>query len=76
MAVVSGDKASKYISSILEELVFSIKVPTKLLCENNVEKMMEKYKKPTYRSRKIGVYNFTLQEWVYLKKSLNTSEPT
>ena len=70
MAAVSGVKYAKYISSILEELVFSRKGPTKLFCDNIAERIMEHYKKPTERARKIYVQKFALQECVDLKQVL------
>ena len=49
MAAVSGDKAEIYTSPVLEDLVFSRQVRTKLFCDNTAEIMMEKYNKPIER---------------------------
>ena len=60
MAVVSGAEATKYLSSILEELVFSRKGYTKWLCDNTASIMIENKKKPKERTRYIYVQNFYL----------------
>ena len=69
MAAVSGSKAEKYISSILEEMWFSRKVPEKLFCDNTAEMMIENSNKPTERSRHINVQHFSFQEWFDIKNN-------
>ena len=61
MAAVPGDISSKYISSILEELVFAIKVPTELFCGNTAAIMVEESKKQTNIPMHIHVHHFALQ---------------
>ena len=61
MATVSGAKFAKYISSILKELVLSIKGPTKIFYDNISAIIMETSKKPKEKSRHIYVNHFALQ---------------
>ena len=59
---VSGDKYEIYISSVIEDIVFSRKGPTKYFCDNTEAIYMQKYKKPKDMVIHIDVKNFYLQE--------------
>ena len=68
MAAVSGAKYEKYISSILEDMVFSKQGQTKTFFDLTTSTMMANSKKPIYRDIQIYVHHFPLQECVDTKQ--------